>query len=254
MILPSLKEANKRLMLNRHAMASWTHTSTCMASSKQGNLPLVVSAASTRTAPTTTINSTNSFNIQAVFPSTAIGNLRSYQTYSSKEVQEVNKQLAVENSFIKIQTTPDNRGFGIYATRDIPKGTRIIRSNVVEDNGPIKTKHSLQTDWNNHMTMDMPAVLMNHSCHANVGVQPNEHGAYDFWSLESISMNDELWFDYESAEYEIEDFSCSCGTPNCRGVLKGFKYHGDEVTALYGEEFIAPYLIREEEEEKVLQE
>jgi hypothetical protein len=74
-----------------------------------------------------------------------------------------------------------------------------------------------------------------------LGLRPNEHGAYDFVALKPIRANDEIVWDYESTEYEF-GFECSCGAPNCRGDLKGFRHHGDAVLGSYGKEYVAPYL------------
>jgi len=41
--------------------------------------------------------------------------------------------------------------------------------NTAEPN-PKATPHSIQTDVNQHIMMDVPAILINHSCDPNVGV------------------------------------------------------------------------------------
>ena len=107
-----------------------------------------------------------------------------------------------------------------------------------------RDSHSVQIDWNMHATMNLPAIMINHCCSANVGVKGNAFNAYDFIALRNVEYGEELLWDYEASEYEIDNFSCSCGVPNCRKELRGFKEHGDQVVGLYGEEFIAPYLLK----------
>jgi hypothetical protein len=105
--------------------------------------------------------------------------------------------------------------------------------------------HSVQLDWNWHVEMDLPARFINHICNdANVGVRPNNVGAYDFFALRKIDKNQELLWDYETTEYEMKGFLCSCGSSKCRGELQGFQAHKEQVMEAYGEDFIAPYLLR----------
>ena len=51
--------------------------------------------------------------------------------------------------------------------------------------------------------MDLKAILVDHSCDANSGVTDNEAGAYDFVALRRIDVGEELFWDYECAEYEV---------------------------------------------------
>jgi hypothetical protein len=92
--------------------------------------------------------------------------------------------------------------------------------------------------------MDLPARLVNHVCNeANVGIQKNNLGAYDFYALEKIQESQEILWDYECSEYEMEGFVCSCGRSRCRGELRGFREHAAEVIESYGEDYVAPYLL-----------
>ena len=56
--------------------------------------------------------------------------------------------------------------------------------------------------------MDVPAILINHSCDPNVGVakQLNEGGSYDFVALRDIQEGEELRFDYETTEYVVGEY------------------------------------------------
>jgi hypothetical protein len=98
--------------------------------------------------------------------------------------------------------------------------------------------------------MDLPSRLINHVCGLpNVGIRPpsthNRHAiAFVFVARVDISSGDELRWDYETAEYEM-DMTCSCGSSCCRGQLRGFRYHGAMVRSLYGDDYIAPYLLRQ---------
>lgn len=102
--------------------------------------------------------------------------------------------------------------------------------------------HTIQTGWNLHALMDLPASMINHSCAANVRLKLNSHGAYDFFAAKDIPEGKQIFFDYETTENEIQNFNCSCGTAECRGELGGFSKNGDVVMKQYGPDMISDYL------------
>ena len=113
--------------------------------------------------------------------------------------------------------------------------------------------HSVQTGWKKHVQVDLPTRFINHCCSANVGLENNDKGAYDFFALSKIEAGTELVWDYETSEYEITyDGPCLCGSPVCRGKLKGYKYHGSQVEAMYGTKHIAGYLKEASTDDSVL--
>jgi len=164
--------------------------------------------------------------------------------FSTKVLHQaaVEKTYADVHSKVDIKQTSD-RGYGLFARRALAPGELAFRGRALKTSSQ-RDSHSVQIDWDMHVTMDRPAILVNHACQANVGIQENELGAYDFFVLRDIPEGSELLWDYEAGEAEIANFTCSCGAPQCRVTLKGFKYHGDQVLQLYGKDFIAPYLLR----------
>jgi hypothetical protein len=168
-----------------------------------------------------------------------------------KEMQLLMLQIKEANDRyegkVGIQPTVDQRGWGLCALTTFQEGDLVMRGTAVEQS-TVQTKHSVQLDWNLHAEMDLPARFINHVCNeANVGVRPNEFGAYDFYALRRIDKDQELLWDYETTEYQIEGFSCSCGSSMCRRELKGFQVHKEQVIKAYGEDYIAPYLLRSKE-------
>ena len=177
---------------------------------------------------------------------------------STESIQEYNENND-KDSLVEIRLHDDQKGWGLFATEDIPKGRCVFRGTALEvlkhndddsqddNNDNFRDSHTVQTDWDTHVVMDIPAILVNHSCHANVGIRPNNVGAYDFIALTPIKKGQEILWDYETSEYDIaSQFTCCCGSSNCRGVLSGYKNHGPIVKELYGEDYIAPYLLRGE--------
>jgi hypothetical protein len=155
------------------------------------------------------------------------------------EIQEANVRYAGK---VDIRET-GQYGWGLFALSDFQAGDLVMRGRALEM-GPAKDAHTIQTDWNTHAVMDLPARFVNHVCNeANVGIQKNDVGAYDFHALKGIGTSEELLWDYETSEFEIEGFVCSCGKPSCRGELRGFRHHSNEIISSYGEDFVAPYLL-----------
>ena len=153
------------------------------------------------------------------------------------EINDANKRY---NNILKIHHT-NNRDWGLSATRTFFKGQKVMSSKAL---GAMATRdsHSVQTGWNQHVLIDLPARFINHSCGANVGIRDNVNGAFDFFALKEIKTGNELLWDYEASEYEIRGFeTCLCGSERCRGSLGGFKKHGDGIKLLYGDHY-ADYL------------
>ncbi len=144
------------------------------------------------------------------------------------------------------KVTPEQ--WGVFTSRPYTKGSIVVSSNLAEPGSKAKPcSHSIQTNVNEHIMMDAPAILINHSCDPNVGVamQLNEGGSYDFVALRDIQEGEELRFDYETTEYVVGAFEdCMCGADNCRGNIKGFKYNKDVLLEQYGgKNIIAAHLM-----------
>ena len=171
-----------------------------------------------------------------------------------EEHQQPEEHLACNERYegiVKITETPCKKGLGIYASKDFAKGELVVSSNPIKTTST-RCSHSVQIDWNDrHILMDIPAVLINHSCEANVGIRSNsnkvrdddgDEGAYDFLAINPIKKGDELTWDYEATEWEISTpFRCTCGSAKCRGMLRGFKDSGEIIRKQYGEHY-ADYL------------
>ena len=144
-------------------------------------------------------------------------------TADKNEIEAANKRY---RGILEVKDSKYGRG--VFALRDFRRGDMVVSANAVYATND-KDSHTVQTDWDAHALMDVPATLINHSCSANVGPKDNEKGCYDWHAMKSISKGEELFSDYESFENKIEGFDCSCGTPECRGTLGGFSVHGDQL-------------------------
>jgi len=163
---------------------------------------------------------------------------------------------------LTIVETP-SKGLGLFASTDFEPGELVMSSRPVKTTKE-RCSHSVQIDWDRHILMNVPCVLINHSCDANVGIRNNNNNntntntnsnssnnnnnkdgdayAYDFLAIRPITQGEELTWDYEATEWEISvPFQCGCGSANCRGTLRGFKDSGTMIQQRYGDHY-ADYL------------
>jgi hypothetical protein len=155
-----------------------------------------------------------------------------------EEINEANERCRGE---VEVRLTNDH-GWGIFALKDYSPNERVIVGRALRVE-PEQGTHTIQTGWEKHVFMDLPARYVNHVCGtANLGIVDNEHGAYDFHALRDIPAGEELRWDYECTEYVIPQFKCTCESPLCRRHLKGYRSNGSRVRAVYGDKHIANYL------------
>lgn len=119
-------------------------------------------------------------------------------------------------------------GVGVFATRDIPKGTIVwavdtldqrLDANIVdrleEPLKPMIYRYAFVTSHGSWVLCWDHARFLNHSCRANV-----MSTGWDFdLAVEDIRAGDELTNDYACLNLE-EPFECLCGAPDCRGTIR----------------------------------
>ena len=121
---------------------------------------------------------------------------------------------------------------GLYAVRDIRKGTKIIeykgklisvRQSEIDpkfDNGKaiylfnLNKKYDLDGNFNFNT-----ARLINHSCDPNCEVAGIGLKVW-VYAIRDIKKNEELSYDYGfSFDKDYKQFPCKCGTKNCVGFI-----------------------------------
>jgi cyanophycin synthetase len=133
-------------------------------------------------------------------------------------------------------------GRAVVASRGISVGETVLKAWGPQ--APRRSPHSMQVDVNTHILPDGVMVLVNHSCDPNCGVLIRPAGReIEVRALRQIAPGEEITFDYNTFEYEIDHAgrACQCGAANCRGRVPGFKHVAAEVKARYGE-YVAEYL------------
>lgn len=142
------------------------------------------------------------------------------------------------NEWAEVRRSPIH-GFGVFARREIPKGTRIIEytgekiSNSEADrrydDESMKQHHTFLFILNSRTCVDAAyegnaARFINHSCDPNCEAVI-ERGHIWIDAIRNIPAGAELFYDYmyeDDPEYTEEDlgfYACRCGAANCRGTI-----------------------------------
>mmetsp|Transcript_17061 Transcript_17061/g.39195 ORF Transcript_17061/g.39195 Transcript_17061/m.39195 type:complete len:211 (-) Transcript_17061:2342-2974(-) len=149
------------------------------------------------------------------------------------------------HGIVNIRESISGKGLGVFASKAFAVGDLVLSSKQIEE-ATKRDSHTVQIDQERHIIMDMPSILVNHSCDPNMGVKDNKkdgnESSYEFLAIRPIEQGEELTWDYETTEWELSaSFACKCGVDRCRGILSGFKDNGDAIRKLYGEH-LANYL------------
>ena len=138
----------------------------------------------------------------------------------------------------KIQKSKiDNKG--LYASRDIRKGTKIIQykgkiiTTKQSDNSPKFDNYKAIYLFNLNKRYDLDgdfkfntARLINHSCDPNCEVL-GEGLKLWIYAMKNINKGDELSYDYGfTFDKDFRQFPCKCGSKNCIGyiVIEGSRW------------------------------
>jgi len=126
-------------------------------------------------------------------------------------------------------------GRGMYATKPIPKGARIIEytgKRILWENVPddLADPHTSLFGLDNGIEVIDPttggneARWINHSCDPNCEAI-EENGRIFIYALHNLRPSEELFYDYalqvdEPVTREVaEESRCFCGTSRCRGTM-----------------------------------
>ncbi len=80
--------------------------------------------------------------------------------------------------------------------------------------------------------------VYNHSCNPNIGFGSE---SIIFYAIRNIKPKEELVFDYAFCELDMPPFKCSCGSKNCRKVIKPTDWKIKNLQKKYGQYF-SPFI------------
>lgn len=119
------------------------------------------------------------------------------------------------------------RGHGLFATSSIAKNELIaILGGSLYSAEELKSlpvslrERSIPLDENNFLVADSEEFQsltgrIHHSCEPNMGFS----GPNSLVAIRDIFPGEELTFDYSMAFTEMSDFTCNCGSSNCRNTV-----------------------------------
>jgi uncharacterized protein len=135
-------------------------------------------------------------------------------------------------------------GRGVFAARDIQKGTCIIEykgqriswPEALErpDTDPDNPFHTFFFSLDDGRVIDASvrgnaARWVNHSCSPNCETEEDDDGRVHIYAKKHIEAGDELTYDYKLSidgklsKNERAHFACACGKKKCRGTMLDLK-------------------------------
>lgn len=130
-------------------------------------------------------------------------------------------------SAVRVEST--HSGHRLVALSSFNRGDIVLVLNGIECSSP--NRYTIQIGPNLHLAPENQPeglgkdnncmwMFTNHSCSPNTVIRDRTLTA-----LFEINPGDEITFDYETTEFEMaEPFECCCGSPGCRGTIRGYRY------------------------------
>ena len=124
--------------------------------------------------------------------------------------------MQIDSDFVVKRT---KTGLGLFATRPIPKGKRLVEytgpliSNEIVDRSNGKYFFSVNTKWSiDGSPRGNLARYINHSCRPNAEAFVTNRRRVWIWSRRNIKPGEEITYDYGKEYFEgiIEPIGCRC--------------------------------------------
>lgn len=126
----------------------------------------------------------------------------------------------------------ESKGLGVLADREFKAGEDIISfANTLVD-PEHKSSEAVQVTKDKYLDTEwlVTEAFINHSCNPNAKLDlrlDKPESAYV--ATKDIAKDEEIAFNYLTTEYDMnEGFVCKCGSRDCYGVIRGFKYLNQE--------------------------
>jgi uncharacterized protein len=140
----------------------------------------------------------------------------------------------------------EGKGLGVFANRNFKKGETVIQFKADIVSAAQATAEAVQIDIDKFIDTKwlVPEAFINHSCSANMKIDLEN---FQYVAIRNIKKNEELTYNYFTTEYDSvkyhEDFQCACGSKNCLGRIKGFKYL-TRTQKLNIKPYLSPFLLK----------
>jgi SET domain-containing protein len=123
-----------------------------------------------------------------------------------------------------VEDRGDGRGRGVFAKKPFSGGELIavVSGEIVGEH----RLHTLQLDTHTHLYDPAFTGCLLHACDPNAIIDPSKR---EVRALKNIDVGEAITVDYTHTEDRlVRQFACKCGSPGCRGWIKGRK---EEITA-----------------------
>ncbi len=153
------------------------------------------------------------------------------------------KRLVKNSEFIVVKDSKIHNK-GVYAKRDIPRGTKIIEYGgeiISKSESEKRSERQLERNKNNssdgavyifdlNKRYDLDgnmlwnkARLINHSCNPNAKAE-NDRGHIWIISTKNIKKDEEITYNYGYGFDSYKDHPCRCSSDNCVGYILAKKH------------------------------
>jgi len=131
----------------------------------------------------------------------------------------------------------EGKGWGLFATRDIEKGERILRIDMrslksytlheLEEHEELDGDHADHVGHGKYVIDHSPGSYMNHSCDPSCYYKMRSIAVKDVYAARDIREGEELTHNYTTTS--VDQFAghgfwvldCKCGSTICRGQVTG---------------------------------
>ncbi len=120
-----------------------------------------------------------------------------------------------------------SKGFSLVANRRFRSGEKVCFLAGEPVDADVSTPEAVQISDTQFIDTDhlVAEDFINHSCSPNTWLDIERRW---FIALRDISRGEEITYHYLTTEWDMEvwgaDFRCACGSPDCLGHIRGFKY------------------------------
>jgi len=157
---------------------------------------------------------------------------------------------------MKLKVVDNGKGKAVYTKEFIKNGSKVVEYGAKYHctmYDALGTNYSLQIGMNEFVDINERTLgsFINHSCNPNLMMRypkdKMDFKGYYFIAARDIEAGEELTYDYNTTEYDSEvwgcGFKCLCGSENCIGNFRGFKFlNGTQRNQI--SHLLAPYLRR----------
>lgn len=151
---------------------------------------------------------------------------------------------------------PEKGGYTVLAKQFIPEGEllvmwggAIVPGAIFFQLSPREQMHSVQVEENLYQVPygdPEPGDFINHSCSPNAGLK----SPITLVAMRDIYPDEEVCFDYAMSDATpYDEFTCACGTANCRGRVTGNDWQLPQLQERYAGYF-SPYIQRRIEQQQ----